>query len=205
MRAVCSLGLPQENWASVNPDGAIAHLVDAIDKTAEMGAEALSGVTYGGIGERTGVPPTMAEVRQHRPRAGGRGGHAKAKGIAFGIEPVNRYENHLINTAAHGVAMIETDRRDNIFLHLDTYHMNIEEKGAANGISTPATTSATSTSPKATAAPRARAAATGTKSTPRSPPSASRAASPWRASSTCRPKSPMGWPSGARGRELRGR
>ena len=58
MRAVCSLGLPEENWASVNPDGAIAHLIDAMNKTKEMGAEALSGVTYGGIGERTGVPPT---------------------------------------------------------------------------------------------------------------------------------------------------
>jgi D-psicose/D-tagatose/L-ribulose 3-epimerase len=134
MRAVCSLGLPQENWASVNPDGAIAHLVDAIDKTAEMGAEALSGVTYGGIGERTGVPPTMAEYDNIARALEGAAKHAKAKGIAFGIEPVNRYENHLINTGAHAKWMIEKVGDDNIFIHLDTYHMNIEEKGAANGI-----------------------------------------------------------------------
>jgi D-psicose/D-tagatose/L-ribulose 3-epimerase len=134
MRAVCSLGLPQENWASVNPDGAIAHLVDAIDKTAEMGAEALSGVTYGGIGERTGVPPTMAEYDNIARALEGAAKHAKAKGIAFGIEPVNRYENHLINTGAHAKWMIEKVGADNIFIHLDTYHMNIEEKGAANGI-----------------------------------------------------------------------
>ena len=61
MRAVCSLGLPEKNWASVNPDGAIEQLCDSIDKAAEMGAEALSGVTYGGIGQRTGLPPTMEE------------------------------------------------------------------------------------------------------------------------------------------------
>jgi hypothetical protein len=54
MRAVASLGLPQQNWASVNPEGAIAHLVQAMDVAAAMGCEALSGVTYGGIGERTG-------------------------------------------------------------------------------------------------------------------------------------------------------
>ena len=30
--------------------------------------------------------------------------------------------------------MIEQVGADNIFVHLDTYHMNIEEKGAANGI-----------------------------------------------------------------------
>ena len=34
----------------------------AIDMTADIGAEALSGVTFGGIGERTGVPPTQAEI-----------------------------------------------------------------------------------------------------------------------------------------------
>ena len=63
MRAVASLGLPQKNWASVNPDGAVAHLTQAMDVAAAMGAEALSGVTYGGIGERTGVPPTGRKSR----------------------------------------------------------------------------------------------------------------------------------------------
>jgi len=134
MRAVCSLGLPPGNWASVNPDGAIAHLKDAIDKTAEMGAEALSGVTYGGIGERTGAPPTQAEYDNIARALTAAAAHAKAKAIAFGIEPVNRYENHLINTGRQARDMIEKVGADNIFIHLDTYHMNIEEKGAANGI-----------------------------------------------------------------------
>ena len=134
LRAVCSLGLPQENWASVNPDGAIAHLIDALDKTAEMGAEALSGVTYGGIGERTGVPPTDAEYDNVARALAGAAKHAKSLGLAFGIEPVNRYENHLINTGWQAKAMIEKVGADNIFIHLDTYHMNIEEKGAGNGI-----------------------------------------------------------------------
>jgi D-psicose/D-tagatose/L-ribulose 3-epimerase len=134
MRAVCSLGLPQGKWASINPDGATAHLIEAIDKTAEMGAEALSGVTFGGIGERTGVPPTMAEYDNVARALGLAAKHAKLRGIAFGIEPVNRYENHLINTGWQAKWMIEKVGADNIFIHLDTYHMNIEEKGAGNGI-----------------------------------------------------------------------
>ncbi len=134
MRAVCSLGLPEESWASVNPDGAIDHLVDAINKTKEMGAEALSGVTYGGIGERTGVPPTDAEYDNIAKALEAAAKHAKSLGIAFGIEPVNRYENHLINTGWQAKWMIEKVGADNIFIHLDTYHMNIEEKGAGNGI-----------------------------------------------------------------------
>ncbi len=134
IRAVCSLGLPKENWASVNPDGAVAYLKVALDKAKECGAEALSGVTYGGIGERTGVPPTMAEYDNIARALDAAAKHAKSLGLAFGIEPVNRYENHLINTGAQAKWMIEKVGADNIFIHLDTYHMNIEEKGAANGI-----------------------------------------------------------------------
>ncbi len=134
LRAVCSLGLPQESWASVNPDGAVAHLKDAIDKAAEMGAEALSGVTYGGIGERTGLPPTQAEYDNIARALKAAAAHAKARGLLLGIEPVNRYENHLLNTGWQARDMIEKVGADNLFIHLDTYHMNIEEKGAANGI-----------------------------------------------------------------------
>ncbi|TYB90780.1 sugar phosphate isomerase/epimerase [Oceaniovalibus sp. ACAM 378] len=134
MRAVASLGLPEHAWASVNPDGAIAHLKQAIEVAAAMGCEALSGVTYGGIGERTGVPPTMAEYDNIAIALSAAAKHAKDAGILFGIEPVNRYENHLINTGAQATWMIEKVGSDNIFVHLDTYHMNIEEKGAGNGI-----------------------------------------------------------------------
>ncbi len=134
MPAVCSLGLPEAAWPSRDPDAAIAHLITALDKTAQMGALALSGVVYGGIGERTGLPPTETELDNVARALGAAAKHARSLGLEFGIEPVNRYESHLINTAAQGVAMIEKVGADNIFLHLDTYHMNIEEKGAGNGI-----------------------------------------------------------------------
>lgn len=134
LKAVCSLGLPQRNWASVNPEGAIEHLRVALDKTKEMGCLALSGVTYGGIGERTGVPPTQKEYDNVAKALAAAAKHAKSLGLLFGIEPVNRYETHLINTGWQAVEMIERVGAENMFIHLDTYHMNIEEKGAANGI-----------------------------------------------------------------------
>ena len=134
MRAVCSLGLPEKNWASRNPEGAVEYLKTAIEKTSEMGCEALSGVVYGGIGERTGFPPTEKELDNIAFALTEADKHAKKYGVLFGVEPVNRYETHLINTAAQGVAMLERIGSDNTFLHLDTYHMNIEEKGVANGI-----------------------------------------------------------------------
>ena len=134
LRAVCSLGLPEAAWPSVDPEAGIAHLRRAIDVAAALGAEALSGVTFGGIGQRTGLPPTAAEYDNVARALEAAAKHARRRGIAFGIEPVNRYENHLINTAAQARWMIEKVGADNIFIHLDTYHMNIEEKGAGNGI-----------------------------------------------------------------------
>ena len=134
LKAVCSLGLPEHAWASRHPDKAIEHLKAAIDKTAEMGCLALSGVTYGGIGERTGVPPTQGEYDNIAKALTAAAKHAKTRGILLGIEPVNRYENHLINTGWQAVEMIEKVGAENMFIHLDTYHMNIEEKGAGNGI-----------------------------------------------------------------------
>lgn len=134
LRAVCSLGLPEAAWASVRPDAAIEHLKQAIEKTAEMGAEALSGVIYGGIGERTGVPPTQGEYDNITRVLSEAASHAKRFGIELGVEAVNRYENHLVNSAQQAVDVVERVGADNVFVHLDTYHMNIEEKGAANGI-----------------------------------------------------------------------
>jgi D-psicose/D-tagatose/L-ribulose 3-epimerase len=132
--AVCSLGLPEAVWPSRDPAPAVEFLKVALDQTAAMGALALTGVTFGGIGERSGFPPTEKELDNVAVALGAAAAHAKKVGVAFGIEPVNRYESHLINTGWQAVAMIEKVGADNIFVHLDTYHMNIEEKGAANAI-----------------------------------------------------------------------
>lgn len=134
LRMVTSLGLPEPAWASRNPDAAVAHLARVIYLTAEMGGEAVSGVTYGGIGERTGQPPTENELGNVARALEGAARLARKRGLLLGIEPVNRYESHLLNTAAQAREMIERVGADNLFIHLDTYHMNIEEKGAANGV-----------------------------------------------------------------------
>ena len=134
LRAVCSLGLPQECWASVYPDKAIEYLKLVLDKTKALGGEALSGVIYGGIGERTGVPPTQAEYDNITRAMTEVASYAKTLGLELGIEAVNRYENHLINTARQATDLVERVGAENVFVHLDTYHMNIEEKGFGNGI-----------------------------------------------------------------------
>lgn len=134
MDAVCSLGLPEAVWPSRNPEGAIDYLKVVLDTAKAMGTMAVSGVVYGGIGERSGEPPTENELSNVARALEASAKYAKSLGLQFGIEPVNRYETHLLNTGWQAREMIERVGSDNIFIHLDTYHMNIEEKGVANGI-----------------------------------------------------------------------
>lgn len=134
VECVCSLGLPLDKLPTNNPEGALDFLKMAIDKSHEIGARAMSGVIYGGIGQRTGVAPTVEEIDATARVVEQAAAYAAARGMGYGLEAVNRYENHLLNTARQAVDLIEKVGAPNLFVHLDTYHMNIEEKGIANGI-----------------------------------------------------------------------
>ena len=52
---------------------------------------------------------------------------ARGAGVRLALEPINRYETTLINTAAQGMALLEAVGAPNLGLLLDTFHMNIEE------------------------------------------------------------------------------
>jgi D-psicose/D-tagatose/L-ribulose 3-epimerase len=60
--------------------------------------------------------------------------HAAAAGIPIGVEVVNRYETNLLNTARQALAFVEEVGADNLSVHLDTFHMHIEEDGYAAAI-----------------------------------------------------------------------
>jgi D-psicose/D-tagatose/L-ribulose 3-epimerase len=50
------------------------------------------------------------------------------------IEVLNRYEAHLVNTAAEAVDFVNEVGADNVGILLDAYHMNIEEANPAEAI-----------------------------------------------------------------------
>ncbi len=130
---ICSLGLP-DSMDVVRDTGTVAdYLAHTLSAAREAGAAALSGVTYGTIGKTSGAPATDAE-RDAICRLVDRAARtARDLNMGFGIEPCNRYETHLLNTARQGVEIIERVGADNVFIHLDTYHMNIEEVSMAEG------------------------------------------------------------------------
>lgn len=55
------------------------------------------------------------------------GKQAKAYGVTLGIEVINRYESDYLNTIQEGLQLLEKVDSENLKLHIDTYHMNIEE------------------------------------------------------------------------------
>lgn len=55
-------------------------------------------------------------------------------GVYFNIEVVNRFENFLINNCDEVLAYLEEVDSPNVGIHLDTFHMNIEEDSMVSAI-----------------------------------------------------------------------
>ncbi len=58
------------------------------------------------------------------------------RGIEIAIEPLNRFEGFLINTAAEGVAFCEMLDNDNVGLMLDNFHLSMEEDSFTGAVHT---------------------------------------------------------------------
>ena len=128
IKPTASLGLPADVEASQHPEKATAFLMGALDVAHRLGCNALCGVTYSTLGYRSGSPPTQKEydavIKALKPVAK----RAGELGMMLGLEPCNRYETHLLNTATQTLHLIEQMDEPACMIHLDTYHCNIEEK-----------------------------------------------------------------------------
>ena len=99
-----------------------------IDLAYEAGAEVFGGMIYCGWGYLTGKMRTEQEWKWAVEGYEKIAGYALDNGdLILGIEPVNRFESHFINTAADAVRFIGDVGRPNVKVHLDTFHMIREE------------------------------------------------------------------------------
>ena len=125
----CSLGLPESAHLPFAPDEAERFLQTAVDVTAALGSDALSGAIYTHLGTLTRKPPTEEELATVARVIKSVARYAAERDVSLGIEAINRYETYLINLASQAEEMLGRIDEANVFVHLDTYHMNIEEKG----------------------------------------------------------------------------
>jgi D-psicose/D-tagatose/L-ribulose 3-epimerase len=125
----CSLGLPKAAHLPSAPEKAESFLESAVDVAAGLEAPVLCGVLYAHLGTLTGRPPEVGELEAVARVLKNVARYAAERGVSLGVEAVNRYETYLINLAEQADAMLDRVGEPNVFVHLDTYHMNIEEKG----------------------------------------------------------------------------
>ncbi len=125
----------------ISPDAAVRAAGVAmsrrlIDLSAECGSLAFGGVTYCGWGYLTGRMCTDDEwkwgvenfrrVAEYALKA--------APGLVLGVETLNRFESHFINTVADGLAFARDIGQPNVKLHLDTFHLIREEDDFAGSV-----------------------------------------------------------------------
>ena len=125
--------IPDEAHSPISPDAAarqraVDHLRRVVDCAAALGGQIVAGPWFQPLGVFTGEKPSEAELdrcaevhRQILPLMA-------AAGITPGLEPLNRFEAHLLNTCEQAIAYAERIGGGGIGILYDTFHANIEEK-----------------------------------------------------------------------------
>ena len=115
---------------------AMTYCAALIDQAAAMGCPRLIGPVYSVVGKADAVEPAQQKiewalvVKNLKVLAK----HAEARGVTICIEPLNRFETDFLNTCDQGLKLIKAIGSPAVKLHLDTFHMNIEEKDSAVAI-----------------------------------------------------------------------
>lgn len=111
---------------------ALAAMKELCDVAAEVGAKGvITPASYGMHSNR--LPPFAAQRTPEEDRdilldmLGALGSHAAARGVVVYLEPLNRYEDHMVNTLAQGAALCRAVDMPSVRLMADLFHMNIEE------------------------------------------------------------------------------
>jgi D-psicose/D-tagatose/L-ribulose 3-epimerase len=132
-----SLGLAPDADISSLDSAKVRRGADVLHKAlkhcATFGGDYFGGVIYsaltkfGAIPTEKGRANSVSVIRELAREA-------KTLGIILGIEAVNRYESNLLNTGAQVLRFIDDVGEDNVYVHLDTFHMNIEEADPVGAI-----------------------------------------------------------------------
>lgn len=125
--------LPDEQHNAISAEaahrrGAAEHLKRVIECGHALGGTVLAGPYYQVLGQFTGERPSETELAHaaevHREIAP----VAQAAGILCALEPLNRFEAHLLNTCEQAQSYASRVGHPNFGILYDTFHANIEEK-----------------------------------------------------------------------------
>jgi len=134
---VVTIGLPQSaDVSSEDPKVVRAGetmLANVVKAVRDLGGIRLGGIIYSAHNKYASMP--TARGRKNSVAAIAKTAEiGKKAGVDIVLEIVNRFETNLLNTAAQGLEFIRETGSDHVSLHLDTFHMNIEEVDPAMAI-----------------------------------------------------------------------
>lgn len=112
----------------------IERLKQMVEITAEMGGDTVAGPLYSPVRYLTGRRRSDAEWSWCVEGLRAAADHAGTAGVVLAIEPLNRFETHVINTAADAARLVREVGSPNLTVQIDTFHANIEEKDTAAAI-----------------------------------------------------------------------
>lgn len=134
---VVTMGLPAEADVSSEDVAAVrrgtAILSNAVKAVRDIGGIRLGGILYSMHGKYNCMPTTRGWMNSAQAIAE-TAEIAQDCGVQLVLEVVNRFESNLLNTTAQGLKFLSDTGRDDVFLHLDSFHMNIEEPDPAAAI-----------------------------------------------------------------------
>ncbi|MDK2897220.1 MAG: D-psicose/D-tagatose/L-ribulose 3-epimerase [Candidatus Atribacteria bacterium] len=115
-------------------ENGIEFLKKCVVSAAELGSDVLGGVIYApwGLYKREGRKQEEWEFCKESLAI--IADFAKEHNVFLAIEPVNRFESYLLNTACEAKKLIDEIGHPQIKIHLDTFQMNIEEDRMYNAI-----------------------------------------------------------------------
>lgn len=130
LQVACSRGLAFTADVSSEDPAVVAKgeqlLHESLEITRGLGGTHLTGALYSALGKYP-APLSPAGRRNVVTVLRGLAKEAAGSGMTLGLEICNRYETNVINTAHDALRLADDIGEDNVTIHLDTYHMNIEE------------------------------------------------------------------------------
>ena len=107
-----------------------------IDQMVVLGCPTLIGPVYSVVGKADAVEASAQKVEWALvvKNLKDLSAYAEKRGVQIAVEPLNRFETDFLNTCDQGLKLIKAVGSPALKLHLDTFHMNIEEKDQAAAI-----------------------------------------------------------------------